>query len=63
MGRRIDVPEISMGRDTKRIEGTEKVQIYVGGEGLAVYSFPRIVKHQNSISFLPCVFVWTIYLV
>ena len=56
MGRRIDVPEIMMGRDIKRIEGVEKVQMYAGGEGPAVYSFPRIVKHQSAISFLPCVF-------
>ena len=56
MGRRINVPKITMGRDTERIKGSEKVQIYAGGEGLAVYSFPRIVKHQSAISFLPCVF-------
>ena len=57
MGRRIDVPEITMEINIERIEGTEKVQIYAGGEGPTVFSFPRIVKHQSAISFLPCVFV------
>ena len=57
MAKRIDVLEITMGRGTKRIEGTEKFQIYAGGEGPTVYSFPRIIKHQSAISFLPCVFV------
>ena len=63
MGRRVNVPETTMGRDIERIEGAEKVQIYAGGEGPAIYSFPRIVKHQSPISFLPCIFVRTIYLV
>ena len=57
MARRIDVPKITMGRDIERIEGTEKVQIYAGGEGLDVYSFLRIVKHQSAISLLPYIFV------
>ena len=57
MGRRIDVPEITVGRNAERIEGAEKVQIYAEGEGSAVYSFPRIVKHQGTISFLPYVFI------
>ena len=57
MGRRIDVLEITMEKDTEIIEGAEKVQIYAGGEGPTVYSFPRIVNHQSAISFLSCVFV------
>ena len=31
MGRRVNVPEITMGRDIERIEGAEKVQINAGG--------------------------------
>ena len=57
MGRRVNFQEIMMGRDTERIEGAEKVQIYASGEGPVVYSFPRIVKHQSASSFLPCIFV------
>ena len=57
MGRRIDVPEITMGRDIERIEGTQNVQIYAGGEGPAIYSFPIMVKHQSAIYFLSCVFI------
>ena len=30
MGRRTNVPEISLGRDTERAEGAEKVQIHAG---------------------------------
>ena len=41
----------------KELKELKKFQIYVGGEGTTIYSFPRIVKHQSAISLLPCVFV------
>ena len=57
MGRRIDIPEITVRRNAEIIEGAEKVQIYAKGERSVVHSFPRIAKHHGTISFLPCVFV------
>ena len=57
MGRRVNVPEITMGRDTERTEGAEKVQIHVGGEIPVVHSLPGTVKYRSTILLLPCVLI------
>ena len=57
MGRRNNVPEISLGRDTERTEGAEKVQIHAGGEIPVVHSLPGTDMYQSTIFLLPYVFI------
>ena len=57
MGRRDNIPEVSLGRSTERIEGVEKVRIHAKGETPIVHSLLRIDDIQSSISLLSCIFI------
>ena len=42
MGRIDNIPEVPLGKSTKRIEGIEEVQVYAKGERPTVHSLLRI---------------------
>ena len=57
MGRRVNIPEVSLGRGTKRVEEVEEIQAHVEGKRSIVHPFPGIDDLQRSISLLSCIFV------
>ena len=57
MGRRANIPEVSLGISTERIEGVEEVQVHAKGERPTVHSLLRIDELQSSISLLSCIFI------
>ena len=40
MGRRDNIPKVSLGRSIERIEGVEEIQVHAKGETPTVHSLP-----------------------
>ena len=57
MGRRVNIPEVSSGRSTERVEGVEEIQVHAEGKISIVHSFLGIDEFHSSISLLSCIFV------
>ena len=57
MGRRVNIPKVSLGRSKERVKGVEEIQVHSKGERSIVHSLLGIDELQSSISLLSYIFV------